>query len=148
MSALQKDYAESHLRTSLFAMIGACLIYPSAILVYTRKAIAQCNGDWKMSSRCSTRKRATARWRPGKAGGIRLSFSSPSKMARFMPIPLHFSCGGAKLGDSTAGPELRPKKFRFMSSLGAVSRIAETYNESVCLSGSILNPKLTSTSFH
>jgi hypothetical protein len=49
LPALQKDYAQSHLRTSLFAMIGACLIYPSAILVYTRKAIAQRNGDWKIT---------------------------------------------------------------------------------------------------
>ena len=49
MPALRKDYAQSHLRTSLFAMIGACLIYPSAILVYTRKAIAQRNGDWKIT---------------------------------------------------------------------------------------------------
>jgi hypothetical protein len=49
MPALQKDYAQSHLRTSLFAMAGACLIYPSAILVYTRKAIAQRNGDWKIT---------------------------------------------------------------------------------------------------
>jgi hypothetical protein len=40
-------------------------------------------------------------------------------------------------GDSTAGPGLRSKKFRFISSLGAVSRIAETYNRSVCLSSSI-----------
>ena len=46
-AALRKDYAQSHWRTSLFAMIGACLIYPPAILVYTRKAIAQRNGDWK-----------------------------------------------------------------------------------------------------
>jgi hypothetical protein len=46
---LRNDYAGSHLRTSLFAMIGACLIYPSAILVYTRKAIAQHNGDWKIT---------------------------------------------------------------------------------------------------
>jgi hypothetical protein len=37
------------LRTSLFAMIGACLIYPSAILVYARKAIAQRHGDWKIT---------------------------------------------------------------------------------------------------
>jgi hypothetical protein len=49
MPALRKDYAQSHLRTSLFAMIGACLIYPPAILVYTRKAIAQRNGDWKIT---------------------------------------------------------------------------------------------------
>ena len=49
MPALQKDYAQSHLRTSLFAMAGACLIYPSAILVYTRKAIAQRHGDWKIT---------------------------------------------------------------------------------------------------
>ena len=46
---LRKDYAGSTLRTSLFAMVGACLIYPSAILVYTRKAIAQRNGDWKIT---------------------------------------------------------------------------------------------------
>ena len=43
-----------------------------------------------MSSRYSTRKWTTARWCPGKAGGICLSFSSPSRMARFMPIPLNF----------------------------------------------------------
>ena len=49
MPALQKDYAGSRLRTSLFAMIGACLIYPSAILVYARKAIAQRHGDWKIT---------------------------------------------------------------------------------------------------
>ena len=30
-------------------MIGASLIYPSAILVYARKAIAQRNGDWKIT---------------------------------------------------------------------------------------------------
>src|SRR5881628_1383145 len=49
MPTLQKNYAEPHLRTSLFAMIGACLIYPAAILVYARKAIAQRNGDWKIT---------------------------------------------------------------------------------------------------
>jgi len=46
---LREDYAGSQLRTSFFAMIGACLIYPSAILVYARKAIAQRNGDWKIT---------------------------------------------------------------------------------------------------
>ena len=50
MPTLQKDYAQFHLRTSLFAMIGACLIYPSAILVYTRKAVAQCSGEWKITA--------------------------------------------------------------------------------------------------
>ena len=49
MPTLQKNYAEPHLRTSLFATIGACLIYPAAILVFTRKAIAQRNGDWKIT---------------------------------------------------------------------------------------------------
>jgi len=49
MPTLRKDYAGSGLRTSLLATIGACLIYPSAILVYTRKAISQRNGDWKIT---------------------------------------------------------------------------------------------------
>ncbi len=49
MPILQNNYAEPHLRTSLFATIGACLIYPAAILVYARKAISQRNGDWKIT---------------------------------------------------------------------------------------------------
>jgi len=49
MPTLQENYAEPHLRTSLFAAIGACLIYPAAVLVYARKAISQRNGDWKIT---------------------------------------------------------------------------------------------------
>ena len=49
MPTLQKNYAEPHLRTSLFATIGACLIYPASILIYARKAISQRNGDWKLT---------------------------------------------------------------------------------------------------
>jgi hypothetical protein len=49
MPTLQKNYAEPSLRTSLFATIAACLIYPAAILIYARKAISQRNGDWKIA---------------------------------------------------------------------------------------------------
>ena len=49
MPTLQKNYAAPHLRTSLFATTGACLIYPAAILVYARKAISQRNGDWRIT---------------------------------------------------------------------------------------------------
>lgn len=49
MPTLQKDYAGPHLRTSLFATLGACLIYPAAILIFARKAISQRNGDWKIT---------------------------------------------------------------------------------------------------
>lgn len=49
LPTLHRDYAELHLRTSLIALIGACLIYPAAILVYARKAIAQRHGDWKLT---------------------------------------------------------------------------------------------------
>lgn len=49
MPTLRNNYADPHLRTSLFATIGACLIYPAAILIYARKAISQRNGDWKLT---------------------------------------------------------------------------------------------------
>jgi hypothetical protein len=45
---LVQDYSVPHLRSSLIAVIAACLIYPACILAFTRKAIAQRNGDWKI----------------------------------------------------------------------------------------------------
>ena len=45
---LRHSYAEPQFRLSLLAAVGACLIYPAAILVYARKAISQRNGDWKI----------------------------------------------------------------------------------------------------
>lgn len=45
---LVQDYSVPHLRTSLIAVIAACLIYPACLLAFTRKAIAQKNGDWKI----------------------------------------------------------------------------------------------------
>ena len=45
---LLRAYIRPNLQISFFAVIAGCLIYPACLLAYTRKAIAQKNGDWKL----------------------------------------------------------------------------------------------------
>lgn len=43
---LLQDYTQSKYEFTFWAIISACCIYPSCILAFTRKNIAQKNGDW------------------------------------------------------------------------------------------------------
>jgi len=43
---LVREYGSPHYRWSFYAILTACCMYPTCILAYTRKNIAQRNGDW------------------------------------------------------------------------------------------------------
>ena len=43
---LLRDYAGPKYHLSFWAVIAACCIYPTCILAFARKKIAQKNGDW------------------------------------------------------------------------------------------------------
>jgi len=43
---LIQDYSKPNYTVSFWTIIAACCIYPCGILAFTRKNIAQKNGDW------------------------------------------------------------------------------------------------------